>query len=279
MAIRKTATPAAQWMRWSAATLLLLCAGGCARPLAVISPFRPAPPTVESLLAPLRQRSKPIETLWLRASVTVRQSGYLGKGIFAATVLAQPPDRLRLLAYRNATIRIFDLLADGKGLRLHDTVKDRYYAADYGALRQSQTMWAGFSPSLLIQALTVEQTVCERAASARSATIVRRWRTIELSLDGADDRVQVAFDRRGRQIVGLTHEPTPGQKSTRVRYGQMAETAGVWLPRWVELDIASTGTRMRLDVSEYKVNQPFGPAVFALNAPAGRSWLPLETLK
>jgi hypothetical protein len=234
---------------------------------------------VEDLIAPLRERSKPIETLWLRARVAVRRSSYLGQGIFDATVLAQPPDRIRLRAYSSATILMFELLADGKGLRLHDTIKDRYYAAEYGALRQANSLWAGFSPSLLIQALAVEQTVLDRATSARSASTYRRWKTIELRLESAEDRMCVDFDRTGQQIVGLTYERPSDKKPMRVRYGEMAAIAEVRLPRWVEIEIGSLRSRMRLDVFEYKVNQPFGPTVFSLEAPPGRTWLPLEILK
>jgi hypothetical protein len=275
-----TATARANLIRWSLAAVALLTACGCARPRAFLPPFRRAPaPTVESLLAPLRQRAAPISTLWLRAGVAIRQSGRPGKAIFNATILAQPPDRVRLRAYRNVTILVFDLLADARELRLHDTVEDRYYAADYSRLRQSNSLWAGFSPSLLIQALAVEQTVLDRAASARSATVFRRWRTLELRLDTAEDRMRVALDSAGRQIVGLAYERAAGGKPVQVRYGEMVEAGGVRLPRWIEVEIAATGTRMRLDVSEYKVNQPFDAKVFRLEAPPGRPWLPLENLK
>lgn len=256
---------------------MLLSAWGCARPLGFVFPFRREPtPTVESLVGPLRQRSKPVETVLLRARVTVHQPGSVGKGTFDASVFVQPPDHFRLRAFQNVSFLVFDLLADADGLRLHDATEKRYYAATYDTLRKANSPWGGLTPSLLIRALTVEQAVLDGVALARSASVRRRWNTIELRLETAEEHIQVVFDRTGRQIVGLTHERATGEKPMRIQYGEMMEVEGVQLPRWAELRIDSSRLRMRLNVSEYKINKTPPPKVFSLEAPAGQPWLPLE---
>jgi hypothetical protein len=270
----------AKWIRLAATGLFLLTAWGCARPLAFISHFRrERPPTVESLTAPLRRRFRPVKTLWLRARVRVRQPGRPGQGIFDATILAEFPDLLRLRAYRNATILVFDFLANEKELRLHDALSKQYYSADYETLRRSRSPWSGLTPSLLIQALLVDQTVLDRILSARSATVRRRWKTLEVSCETADGNVRIVFDRAGGQIVGLTYRSAAGGKPTRVDYGEMVDVEGVRLPRWVEVEHGPSRMRLRLDVLEYKVNPPLSPEVFAIRLPAGQSWWPLETLR
>jgi len=271
------------WARWIGHVVIMFLAlsvAGCATSRGLLGPLQRAPaPTVEQLAAPLRERAKRIETLWMRARVSVRQSGRVGRGIFDATVLAQPPAHLRLRAYRSATIPVFDLLADAKGLRFHDTIENRYYAAEYGTLRRANSPWAGLSPSLLFQAVVVEQTILDRVASARSTRVRRRWKTIELRLESADDQLRVVFDRLGQRVVELTYEPASGEKPTWIRYGEMMESAGVRLPRRAEIKIGPSGMRMRLDISEYKMNQTFVPRVFSLDPPPGQRWLPLEMLR
>lgn len=270
----------AKWMRWGAAALLALGAWSCARPRGFIPSFRREPvPTPETLTAPLRERAKSIETLQCRARVSVWQPFRPGRRHFLALMVVRPPDQLRLRAYREGMILVFDLLADGEGLRLRDAIDKRYYAAGYERLRRSGSPWASISPSLLFQALAIEQTVLGRVASARSAKVRRRWKTINLDLETADGRVRIAFDRAGQRIVTLAYKGTASERWTRVRYGEMIEVEGVRLPRWAEIEHGPTRTRLRFDVLQYKINRSFRPEVFRLKAPADQPWLPLETLR
>jgi len=267
-------------MRWGAGLLLALSAVGCARPRGFVAPFRREPvPTVETLTVPFRGRAKSIETLWLQARVSVWQPLRPGRQHFLATVLIQPPDRLRLRAYRSATILVFDLLASGEEVRLHDAIGRLYYAADYEALGRSGSPWAGLSPSLLFQALAIEQTFLDRLASANSARVRRRWRTLELNLETTDGRVRIAFDRAGQRIVAVTYRRTARERPIRVEYGETIKVEGVQLPRWAEIRHGPSRTRLRFDVSQYKINRSFGPEVFRLQAPASQPWLPLEMLR
>ncbi|MCX8037291.1 MAG: DUF4292 domain-containing protein [Candidatus Sumerlaeia bacterium] len=240
-------------------------------------PRREPPPTVESLLAPLRARAQPVRTLWLRANATVSRTGRPGKAIFQATVLAQVPDRLRLRAYRNSTILVLDLLADPSGLRVCDALQKRYYASDYETLRVAGSSWAGFSAPLLIQALTVEATVLDRAAVARASRIRRHWTTFELMLELPDGRARVFFRRNDLQIASVLWQEPDGA-TTRITYQAIREVDGVRLPERVDVRHDASEMHLRLDVTEYKVNADFDPRAFVLQAPAGTAWLPLDKM-
>jgi len=268
------------WIRWSIVALALLMAWGCAVPSRFRGPFRPAPtPTVEELVGPLRQRLQPVKTLRFKAQVSAWQSRRPGRLHFEALAGIEPPNQLRLRAYRSATVTIFDLLANEKGLHLHDAVNNEYYAADYATLRRADSLWAAFTPSLLVQALTVEQSILERVASARAVSVHRHWGTFELRIENADGSARFFFDRKSRDLVSLIHEGAGSQGTTRLRYGKMVEVEGVRLPQWVEVDHRPTRIRLRLEITEYKVNQSFPPGAFVLKAPAGKQWLPLETFR
>ncbi len=260
----------------AAAALVLLCS--CAH---WVQPpgwlRREPPPTVESLLGPLRARAQPVRTLWLRANAAVSRSRRPGKTIFQATLLAQPPDRLRLRAYRSSTILVLDLLAEPSGLRVCDALQKRYYASDYETLRRAGSLWAAFSAPLLIQALTVESTVLDRAASARASRVRPHWTTFELTLDLPDGRACVFFRRSDFQIVSVVWEE-PNGASARITYAAMREIDGIRLPERIDLRLDPAEMHLRLDVTEYKVNADFDRRAFILQAPAGTPWLPLDKM-
>lgn len=276
------------WIRTAGLALAVAVAGGCAPARTWLRPpcLEPAP-AVEALVAPLRERARPVDTLWLRARVVARRQLRPGVQHFDATLLADVPDRLRLRAYRNATILVFDALADEQGLRLRDAMNKRYYAGTYDELARARSPWAGLRPSFLLQGLLVEQSIVEWMAEAESATARRRWRGIELRLEVPDGRLRIRFDRAGREIVDVIHEPAAGGKASRLRYGPMFEVENVRLPAWIEIRHGPSRTRTRIELfrdpdnSEMapKINPRLQERVFTLRPPAGQPWLPLTTLK
>lgn len=257
--------------------LALLC--GCARPATLLSPFRREPlPTVESLIAPMRKRSNPVASLQFKARVTVWRSGRPGRQNFEALVGIRPPATARLRAYRNAN-QVFDLLADGEGLRLHDALGKAYYRADYASLQRADSLWAGVSSKRLIEALLVGPTVVSRASATDSTIVRRHWKTVEICLETSESRTRVFFNRATRQVVELIEEPKSGGSPTRVDYGEMAEIEDLLLPRWVQISHGPSRTVMRLEISDYAVDKVLGPRVFSLDLPAGQRWQPLEALR
>lgn len=267
-----------RWALWAAVSSLL---AGCAAKFRPGGLFRPGPcPTVEEIVAHLGQRSRPVRTLWLRGRVSMWQRGYPGRRHFEATILADVQQRrVRLRAYRNYTILIFEILADDWGLRFRDAVENRYYAASYERLRLAGSPWAGISPRLLIQALLVEQSVAENALQAEKATVRRRWGWLRMRLETSKARVRIRLDRAGDRILRMRYEPASDAGTVELRYGEMIEVEGVRLPRWAEIDYRPTHTRLRLDAWEYKVDRRFAPEVFMLNPPEGQGWLALEGLR
>jgi len=268
-------------VRFAALGLLLAVVGGCATPVGFIPSFRrEPPPSVEDLVAPLRQRAKPAKTLWLESRVRARRPGRLGQGIFTSTILIERPDHLRLRGYRSATFMIFDLLADGEGMRLRDATQSdparQYYAATYERLRLANSSLAGLTPSLLISALMIEHTIVERVTSAQMVSVRRRWKTVEMRLETNDERIWVTFDRAGENILAVRYESAAGGRPTYLRYGEMVEADGLRLPQQLEIEHGQSRMRLRLEVRQYKVNPTFRPEVFMMEPPAGQSWLPLD---
>ena len=267
-------------MRGYVAPILLFLAAGCAgslRPAGRL--WREGTPTVEALVAPLRREAVPIETLWLRGRVTLRRRYLPGRLHCDVTVLAEPPDRLRLRAYRNVTIRVMDVLADARGVRIYDALENRYFAGGSEALPVSGLPWVDLAKALLQDGLLVEQAVLRRVDSATRAQVRRRWKTWEMRLEHAGECCLVRFDRATGRIVALSRTPARGGVAARLQYGDFLEVGGVQLPRRVELEYGRA--RVRLDVFDDpapKINVPggFDPRVFQLEPPPGQRWLPLE---
>jgi len=253
--------------------------GSCATPVGFILRREP-PPRVEDLVAPLRQRAKPVKTLWLESRVRVRRSGRLGQGIFTSTILIERPDHLRLRGYRSATFLIFDLLADSESMRLRDATQNdparQYYAATYEQLRLSNSPLAGLTPRLLINALLIEHTIAERVSKAHTVGVRRGWKAMEMRLETEGERMRITFDRTGRMILAVRYESTARGRPTYLRYGKMVESEGIRLPQQLEIEHGSSRMRLRLEVTQYKVNPTFRPEVFIMEPPAGQPWLPLD---
>jgi len=267
---------AAKFFRSAVVAALAVAAAGCAGRLKPAFLTRPPAPTIEQLRVVLGERARPVRTLWIRGRVSIWQRGLPGRQHFEATILLEPPDRLRLRAYRNATILIFDLLADGEGIRLHDIMEKSYYAADYATLRRSRSVWLWISPPVLSRALLADQTVLGDISSAHSVRIRRRWKTSEIRLERETGSERVFFDPRSERIVEIRYKAVSGGRALAIKYGESIEAEGFRLPRWIEITYGPLGLRLRLDVSQYKVNRAFRPEVFEMRPPPGETWLPLE---
>lgn len=264
--------------------VLPLVATGCIEHLKHAVPFPREPvPTVEDVIAPLHERTTPVATLWLRGSAKLRMKYVPGWMHFDATILATPPDRLRLRAFRNAVL-VYEILADEWGLRVHNAIDKRFYAGSHAFVRRSNVPWTGLASALLRDGLLVESSLLDRLKSGGTATVHRHWKTWELRIEDADGEVRARFDRVTRRVVALRCKPATGGRATRLKYGEMLEVGGVRLPRWVELDHGPSRIHARFDVSEAdrpKVNIPggFDPRVFRLEPPPGQRWLPLDQLR
>lgn len=266
----------------SAMAILLFSALGCARWGGLSVWPRPKEVvTAETLAESLDDRAASVKSLWLRAKVIASKPGLPGKRHFEATILFESPDRLRLRAYRNnSAFLIFDLMADGWGLRLWNAADKSLYASSYERLRYVESEWAALDPVLFRNGVLVEKMLLETLASADDVRVRRRWKSYELRLEQPDAEIRARFDRASGRLVRLDYRPENDALRARLTYGDMIEVEGVRLPQWVEIEHKKTRTRLRLEVSEYKVNRKFSAEVFRPKWAIGaQSWFPLEALK
>jgi hypothetical protein len=255
------------------AAVLSLSLTGCAG--LAVGPFRRTPaPTLDELIAPLRQRAQPVKTLYVSSYVSARKRGLPGRLHFQAAIYGEVPSRLRLRGYRAETL-IFQLLADERGIRLEKRMDRQYFFGSYDRIAKTLPILAGLSPGLLFKGLLFEQAVLDELAVARTVGVDRHWRSLELAIQTDRARVRAFFDRDGRQIRQLRYEPLSGERATRIDILETTTVQGLRLPRVVEILHGPSRTRLQIEVGEYRVNPPLDAKVFTLESPTGQ-WLPIE---
>ncbi len=249
-------------MRWLVLTLLILLSGCIHRPESVWTEIPPA----QELLASVSANSKRYTSLDAAASVSMTT----GIKFFPSQqfLFLQKPDHLRTDVLNGFGLLLLQLASDGETLSvfLNTTVPGRFYRgpASY------KNLYRFVKVPLAVEDLLALLLYGPPLIKHQESNITVSSKILTLTLSGhKNSRQELLFDRQ-LKLIGCRYF-TDKEKYLAVDYQKFSKKNQ--FPQWIKIMMPLEKIRVKLELSELKVNATIEPIRFSLKDPVN---IPIE---